>query len=148
MILAIDLGGTNMRAALVDGDGRVAEREERPTPDGPDVAALIDLAKSVRERGDGARAVVGVPGRVDYGDGVLEYAPNLPDAWRAELTEARLGAALGIDVALANAPALAPVGEAGFGAGRAFADVAYLTLSTGIGAGVVTGGLLVHGRRS
>jgi predicted NBD/HSP70 family sugar kinase len=53
-----------------------------------------------------------------------------------------------MDVALANDADLAAVGEAWFGAGRDHRDVAYLTISTGIGAGVVTGGLLVHGRRS
>ena len=148
MILAIDLGGTNMRAALVDDGGGVSEREERPTPDHPDVDALIDLARVVRERGGAERAVVGVPGRVDYGAGTLEYAPNLPDSWRDDLTEARLSQALDLDVALANDADLAAVGEAWFGAGRAYSDVAYLTISTGIGAGVVTGGLLVHGRRS
>lgn len=148
MILAIDLGGTNMRAAIVDADGRVSEREERPTPRQPDVDALIELARAVRERGDATRAVIGVPGRVDYGSGRLEYAPNLPDTWRDDLTEANLSSALGLDVALANDADLAAVGEAWFGAGRQFSDVAYLTISTGIGAGVVTGGLLVHGRRS
>jgi glucokinase len=146
VILGIDLGGTNMRAALVDGDGRVSAREERDTPKEPDIDALLELAHAVR--GDAERAVIGVPGRVDYGDGRLEYAPNIPEAWRDELTEETLSKALGIDVALANDADLAAVGEAWFGAGRTYADVAYLTISTGIGAGVVTGGLLVHGRRS
>lgn len=148
VILAIDLGGTNMRAGLVDVHGRVTEREERPTPDYSDVDALIALARSVRERGDVDTAVVGVPGRVDYGSGALEYAPNLPDSWRDDLTEANLTAVLELDVALANDADLATVGEAWFGAGRTYSDVAYLTISTGIGAGVVNGGLLVHGRRS
>lgn len=137
-----------MRAALVDADGNVSEREERPTSKHPDVDALIELAHAVRERGDADCAVVGVPGRVDYGSGALEYAPNLPDTWRDDLTESNLRAALELDVALANDADLAAVGEAWFGAGQAFSDVAYLTISTGIGAGVVTGGLLVHGRRS
>lgn len=145
-ILAIDLGGTHMRAALVDADGRVSARQERATPKEADVDVLFDLAQSVR--GDAERAVIGVPGRVDYGAGLLEYAPNIPESWRDALTEATLSKALGIDVALANDADLAAVGEAWFGAGRSHADVAYLTISTGIGAGVVTGGLLVHGRRS
>lgn len=144
----MDIGGTNMRAALVDEHGTVTEREERPTPDHAEVDALIELARAVRERGDVEDAVVGVPGRVDYGSGVLEYAPNLPDSWRDDLTQANLSEVLGLDVSLANDADLAAVGEAWFGAGRPYCDVAYLTISTGIGAGVVTGGLLVHGRRS
>jgi predicted NBD/HSP70 family sugar kinase len=146
VILAIDLGGTNLRAALVDGDGHVDARDEVPTPDEP--AAIADLARRVLARGDADRAVVGVPGRVDYREGTLEYAPNLPPVWSGAVTEAALRDELGIDVALANDADLAAVGEAWFGAGREHADVAYLTISTGIGAGVVTGGLLVHGRRS
>jgi glucokinase len=147
-MLAIDLGGTNMRAALVGGDGRVTEREERETPKDHEIDGLIELALAVAKRGDVRRAIVGVPGRVDYGRGALEYAPNLPDSWRDDLTEATLADALGTETSVANDADLAAVGEAWFGAGRAYADVAYLTISTGIGAGVVTGGLLVHGTRS
>jgi glucokinase len=147
-ILALDIGGTNMRAALVDEAGAVTAREERDTPRDPDASVVIDLALEVAKAGAPTRAVIGLPGRIDYGSGVLEYAPNLPQAWREELTESSLSSALGIDVALANDADLAAVGEAWFGAGRTYCDVAYLTISTGIGAGVVTGGLLVHGRRS
>jgi glucokinase len=148
MILALDVGGTNIRAALVDGDGTVSARQECDTPKDPACDVVVDLARSVAAAGDVERAVIGLPGRIDYGAGLLEYAPNLPQAWRDELTEEALGAALGVDVALANDADLAAVGEAWFGAGRSYSDVAYLTISTGIGAGVVTGGLLVHGRRS
>jgi glucokinase len=149
-VLALDVGGTNIRAALVDELGEVRERESVPTPKEPEPEVLVGLARTVLDRGgdDVTTAVIGVPGRVDYGDGALEYAPNLPQAWRDELTEAVLSKELGIDVALANDADLAAVGEAWFGAGREFNDVAYMTVSTGIGAGVVTGGLLVHGRRS
>lgn len=146
--LALDIGGTNMRAALVDDDGRVHEREERSTPDSADCAPLVELARDVLGKGEAGTAVVGLPGRIDYGAGVLEYAPNLPEEWRESLSEKTLADELGLDVALANDADLAAVGEAWFGAGREFCDVAYLTISTGIGAGVVTGGLLVHGRRS
>lgn len=142
-VLAVDLGGTSIRVARVSLDGHVTERQEEPTAGGP--ALLLSMCRAVQEVG---RAVVGVPGRVDYGAGRLERAPNLPDEWDAVLTEARLSAELGVEVGLANDADLAAVGEAWFGAGRSFADVAYVTLSTGVGAGVVTGGLLVHGRRS
>lgn len=144
MILGVDLGGTHVRAGLVEHDGTVVSREEGES----NRASLGDLARAVLARGEVTAAVVGVPGRVDYGSGVLEYAPNLDPSWAADLTEARLSDVLGVGVALANDADLAAVGEAWFGAGRDRNDVAYLTISTGIGAGVVTGGLLVHGRRS
>jgi glucokinase len=64
------------------------------------------------------------------------------------MDEGKLSADLGLPVSLANDADLAAVGESWFGAGRDFADMAYMTVSTGIGAGVVVGGLLLHGRRS
>lgn len=147
-VLAVDLGGTSMRAARTGSDGRVTHRREVPTPRTADTGPLLELVQEVRRGSPVAVAVVGVPGRVDYGVGVLEHAPNLPPGWVDELTEDRLCASLGLEVALANDADLAAVGEAWFGAGRDHRDVAYLTVSTGVGAGVVTGGLLVHGRRS
>jgi glucokinase len=146
--LALDIGGTNMRAALVEDDGTVHDRDTCETPKHEEHDDLLALARGVLAKGDVECVVAGVPGRVDYGAGALEYAPNLPAEWRDELTEERLGDALGVEVALANDADLAAVGEAWFGAGREFNDVAYLTISTGIGAGIVFGGLLVHGRRS
>lgn len=152
LLVAVDLGGTSMRAALVDGDGNVRARRERPTPPSADAAPLRALAaEAVAEAGGPAAvagALVGVPGRVDYGAGCLEWAPNIPATWADELTEAALAGHLGLPVALANDADLAAVGEAWFGAGRDHRDVAYLTVSTGVGAGVVHGGVLLHGRRS
>ncbi len=147
-VLAVDLGGSSMRAARTSADGVVSRRQEVPTPGSADAGPLLALVHEVLGSEPVRAAVIGVPGRVDYGAGVLEHAPNLPAGWIDELTEDRLGASLGLDVSLANDADLAAVGEAWFGAGRDHRDVAYLTVSTGVGAGVVTGGLLVHGRRS
>lgn len=137
-----------MRAARTDEEGTVSHRMVRPTPRSPDARPLIDLIQEVLALGPVDQAVVGVPGRVHYGTGVLEHAPNLPPAWAEELSEARLATEIGVEVALANDADLAAVGEAWFGAGRRYRDVTYLTVSTGVGAGVVTGRLLVHGSRS
>ncbi|MGI8758255.1 MAG: ROK family protein [Acidimicrobiales bacterium] len=147
-VLAVDLGGTWMRAARTGADGAVSHRLERPTPRTPDPRPLIELLREVLVAGPVGSAVVGLPGRVDYGAGVLDHAPNLPLPWVEALSEASLAEELGVDVALANDADLAAVGEAWFGAGHGYRDVVYLTVSTGVGAGVVTGGLLVHGRRS
>ncbi len=147
--LAVDLGGTHMRCARVAPDGTISEREVRPTPhDGTGIEALVDLLRSVAAGSPCGSGVIGVPGRVDYRSGRLEHAPNLPPGWPPQLTEAALAEAIGLPVALANDADLAAVGEAYWGAGRAYSDVAYVTLSTGIGAGIVLGGALVHGRRS
>ncbi|MCU1375650.1 MAG: glucokinase [Actinomycetia bacterium] len=145
-VLAVDLGGTSMRVGRTTPDGEVLERREEKT--GDDTGRLIELMREVATGGPVAHAVVGVPGRVDYGHGRLEYAPNLPEVWVDVMDEGKLSAELGLPVALANDADLAAVGEWWFGAGKDFADMAYMTVSTGIGAGVVVGGLLLHGRRS
>ena len=147
--LAVDLGGTQMRAALVDRDGRILLRRAEPTPrDSACPDALLMLVGGVMEGAGIQEAVIGVPGRVNYVSGTLEHAPNLPPGWTTSLTEENLSAVLGVQASLANDADLAAVGESRFGAGRGYADVVYLTISTGIGAGVILGGLLAHGRRS
>jgi glucokinase len=148
-MISVDLGGTNTRVAVVAPDGRLLVREETPTaredmhPD--ELFALVARIASGRAaRG----AVVGVPGRVHHTDGRLEYAPNLPAHWTPHLNESRLREALGMPVSLANDADLAAVGEHRFGAGRGHSDMVYLTISTGVGCGVILGGRLVHGHRS
>jgi len=151
-VLAADVGGTQMRAALVDPDGTVVLRRSAATPGHADVpAALIDLIASVgAERGHGSasHAVVGLPGAVDYEAGRLLWAPHLPERWTELLSRDELSERLGLPAHIANDADLAAVGEAAFGAGAGITDVAYLTISTGIGAGVVHGGRLLRGRRS
>lgn len=151
-VLAADVGGTQMRAALVDPDGTVVLRRSAATPGHADVpAALIDLIASVgAERGHGSasHAVVGLPGAVDYEAGRLLWAPHLPEGWPELLSRDELSGRLGLPAYIANDADLAAVGEAAFGAGAGITDVAYLTISTGIGAGVVHAGRLLRGRRS
>jgi glucokinase len=79
----------------------------------------------------------------------LLSAPNLPDGWPASLSADQLSEHLGLRVYVANDADMAAVGEASFGAGAGIDDVvAYLTVSTGIGVGVVDRGRLVRGRHS
>lgn len=148
-VLAVDLGGTQMRAAVVDGDGTVRARCAEPTPQDADCPdALMELAAQVLGSTPAARAVIAVPGVVNYRDGYLEHAPNLPPGWAGALSSSALAAHLGLPVDLANDADAAAVGEAMFGAGRGYDDVVYVTVSTGIGAGVLLGGRLVAGTRS
>jgi glucokinase len=148
-ILAADLGGTNTRVAVVSPNGEVMHHESRRTDHGSGhPSPLIELLRETVEGASIRHAVVGVPGRVDHGEGRVDFAPNLPPSWRDHLTQARLSEAIGLPVDLANDADLAAVGEHRFGAGRGTADMVYLTMSTGIGGGVIMGGRLVHGRRS
>jgi glucokinase len=153
LTLAADVGGTQMRAALVDADGRVKSRATAPTPSESDVPGeLIDLIAGVGAAAGNAEvthAVVGLPGAVDYEAGRLVSAPNLPSGWPESLSSDQLSGHLALRVHVANDADLAAVGEAAFGAGAGTDGVvAYLTVSTGIGAGVVDRGRLVHGSHS
>ncbi len=147
--VAIDLGGTHVRAAVVDPDGTVERRVRGATPIGdprPDV-----LPRLVAEVAAGVaveRAVVGIPGIIDHDDETLVHAPNLPSAWTPFLTGDWLERATGVPVSLANDADLAAVGEATFGAGRQHHDVVYVTISTGVGGGMVVGDRLVRGIHS
>jgi glucokinase len=151
-ILAADVGGTQMRAALVDAGGGVIARETAPTPTDSDVpGALIELIAGVGATAgpEVSHAVVGLPGAVDYEAGRLLSAPNLPNGWADSLSSDQLSAHLGLHVHVANDADMAAVGEEAFGAGAGIDGVvAYLTVSTGIGAGVVHQGRLVRGRHS
>lgn len=148
-ILVADMGGTRLRVALVSQDGEVVAREEHATPrDGMHPQMLVSSLSSLASVGGPLQAVVGVPGPIDYDEGALLWAPHLPPAWVAGLTSSALSAELGMPVSLANDADLATVGECWFGAGRRSQDVAYVTVSTGVGAGVVLRRRLVRGRRS
>ncbi len=152
-VLSVDLGGTNMRAAVVTADGEIQHRTTEPTPhDARCPDALEQLMASVRDQGGGRGAfdtiVIGAPGRVDYCAGRLEYAPNLPPTWVADLNEEHLARHFDAPVFLANDADLAAVGEAYFGSGQPYTDMVYVTISTGIGAGVVLDGKLLRGTRS
>jgi glucokinase len=141
-----------MRAALVATDGRILLRRSVPTPAEADVpASLTDLIATVAAEdghGTASHAVVGLPGAVDYRAGRLLWAPHLPEQWPDQLSTAGLTAHLGLPVSIANDADLAAVGEARFGAGATSPAVVYLTISTGIGAGVVHGGRVLRGTRS
>jgi predicted NBD/HSP70 family sugar kinase len=152
LVLAADIGGTQMRAALVARDGQILARKSAPTPSEAEaVTVLIELIRSVGACDEGGRvahAVVGLPGAVDYRAGKLLWAPNLPDAWPDLLSRDKLSAELGLRTYVANDADLAAIGEATAHTGERSTDLAYLTISTGIGAGVVLGGELVRGNRS
>ncbi len=154
VIVGADIGGTHMRAALVRGDGAILFRRELPTPHEANVPdALTDLVSSVAGHalvGERAvtRVVIGLPGQIDYRAGKLLWAPHLPASWPDQLSEQKLQGSIGLPVHIANDADVAALGEAFFGAGRDFRDVAYVTISTGIGAGFVFGGQLLRGDRS
>jgi glucokinase len=138
-----------MRTALISPEGWVRQRQGVKTPvmdAHPD--RLVDLLRGAARQSGAVEAVVGLPGRINFEAGTLEYAPHLPPPWLGDLSRQNLSSRTGLSVHICNDAELAAAGEAVFGAGRRFSDVVYMTISTGIGAGVVQHGRLVHGRRS
>ena len=129
-------------------DGLVHDKNVIPTPpNDSDALARAMRALLADAKGPVAGAVVGVPGSVDYSSGEVLRLPNLP-GWEGPIGAGPLGKELGLPVLLANDADLAALGEHRFGAGRDSSDMVYITCSTGVGAGVILDGLLVHGRFS
>lgn len=141
-LLALDIGGTSMRAALVEG-GRVTERVQAPTPRPatPDavLAAAAELAGPLAARA-GALGVA-CAGAVAGGH-VTATATHTFPGWTDIPLADTLGTALGLDARALNDARAAAWGEYAAGAGRDTRDFMFVTVSTGVGAGLVLGGRL------
>lgn len=155
LALGIDMGGTNMRIAVVDNAGRVVAARRLPSrPElGPDdtVARMACAAREVIDSlpPDRRTAVAAVglatPGPVDTRRGVIVTTPNLP-GWREVPVAAMLSIRLGLPVRHVRDANAALAGEVWLGAARGCGDVLLLTLGTGIGGAALAGGRLLTGR--
>lgn len=151
LALGIDLGGTKVLAALVEG-GAVLERRLVDTPQSgfADVvdaiaAACLPLLAAAGERGESAPSVgIGSPGPLDYDSGKVIFAPNIAGMVDAPLVAA-LESRLSLSVELENDANAAGYAEHLFGAARGFGSSVYVTLSTGIGGGIFIGDSLLRG---
>ena len=151
-VIGVDLGGTKVRTALVDLGGTVvAEREEPTHPEGGRavVAQIAGLCREmVRKPGLSLEnvvfAVVGVPGVPEDETGHILFAPNIKKLDELDLP-AELSSALGIETKVINDVNLAALGESWAGRGADVADLVFVSLGTGIGAGLIIGGNLVTG---
>lgn len=152
LAIAVDLGGTNIHAALVDRDGRIvaADKQRTPVAGGPDavlgrIASIADhLRAHAREIGAEVLGVgLGIPGLVDAPAGRSVFSPNL--FWRDVPVLEPIAAALRLPVRMDNDVRCATLGEFHFGAGRGLENFVCITLGTGIGSGIVVGGRLYRG---
>lgn len=138
-----------------DERGRLLARRRRATrhsgnPE-QDLAEIADEARALcAEAGLELSALRGVgvsaPGPMDPASGVLLDPPNLP-GWREVPVRRLLGERLGLPVQVENDANAAALAEHRFGAGRGFRHIAFLTMSTGVGAGLVLDGRLYAGRQ-
>jgi glucokinase len=141
-VIGVDLGGTKILAGVVDGDGTVHETVERPTVTTSQAALLDELASVVRELPhEGVVSVgFGIPSRIDHEHGLALGAVNIPirDVLFVEEMQSRLE----LPVEMENDASCAAYAEFRLGAGRGAGDLIALTLGTGVGGGVVSGGRL------
>jgi glucokinase len=144
----VDLGGTNITCALAKSDGRVLIEKSIPTlsHDGPGMV-LQRIAGLVRELSSSRGCVpealgMGVPGLVDRKAGVTKFFPNLPTNWRDVPVNEILTPEVGCPVYLLNDVRTATLGELTFGHGRTSSTMAFFSLGTGIGGGLVVDGKL------
>lgn len=150
-VIAVDLGGSRTRAGLVTAEGQILAERSVATPregSGPEVITG-QVASLVRELAGSLcpppQAIgISAAGPVDLREGAIRNPPNLP--FRNIPLVRPLAEEFRIPVILANDCHAGIIGEATYGDARGIPNAVYLTLSTGIGAGVLAGDRLLFGR--
>ncbi len=153
LVIGIDLGGTKTSTALVDCSGRIIAHDYQKTrvAEGQEavIGSMLDGARRVMAqagvtRAQVAAAGIGAPGPLEIETGVVVAPPNLPDWERVPLKQL-VEDGLGITAFIENDANAAALGEYRFGAGRGTRHMIYVTVSTGIGGGLILDGRLYHG---
>lgn len=148
-VLGIDIGGTKSAAGMVDASGKVRSYLREATPQTSDgealLAFIIKLAERAIREGDMSpeRIGVGCGGPMEYPAGIV--SPLHIPVWRGFPLREKLEAAFGLPVIVDNDAKALALGEAMFGAGRGARCLLGMTVSTGVGGGIVLDGKLVHG---
>lgn len=150
--LAVDVGGTRTRAALVNAEGRVMHRQSLATPadQGAEavVAAIASACRAVMAESGaipGLKLGLCAPGPIDAKRGVALATPTIRGFTNFPLRQA-VEDALGLSVTIENDGPCAALGEWACGAGQGSGNFVYVTISTGIGGGIVSEGRLLRGR--
>ena len=146
---AVDIGGTKIAVGMVDDSGRVLAKMEEPTnPDRYDsgIAAIERMLRETAAKAGVELAGIGIgstgpvdPMRGEFGD--VDFLPG----WRGKSPVKDLAEVFRLRVALENDGDAAALAEAGWGAGRNFSRLIYVTVGTGIGGGIVLDGQLYRG---
>ena len=145
-VLALDVGGTGLKGAVIDGSGAVLRKLERPTPTAAGayavVAAVRELARELTGP-DVAAAGAVVPGSVDVSAGVARYSANL--GWRDVPLRDLLGADLAVPVTLEHDVRAAGLAEIALGRARGLNDCLIMIIGTGIAGVIRSGGNILRG---
>jgi len=145
--IGLDLGGTFLKAARVAADGTVGRKLRQPVESDSADGLLSQLARAVHlleEDGPAPAVGLGIPGIVEPVTGVAHGVPNLPSLEGVPLA-AELASRCGRPSFAANDANAAALAEAWLGAGQGFGNMLYVSLGTGVGAGLVLDGRLFTG---
>ncbi len=149
--IGVDLGGTNLRAAAIRGDGTILNKISGTTDlhEGRDavIADIINAINDLKAQCEGDRLLgvgIGVPGFILMEEGVIVGSNNMPGFDNFPIRDDIEGK-LGTPIFLENDANAAALGEKWIGAGREVQDLILLTLGTGIGGGIISGGRVLHG---
>jgi len=152
IVLATDLGGTNMRMAAVDSAGSILYRSKEKTPRSTDGKAILGAIVSMGEEckanlpGDSLVAVAtAVPGTIDFENGVITNAPNLPELGGFPMA-GEIRRHLGVPAVLENDANAAAIGENWLGASKGVENSIMVTLGTGVGGGIFVNGQVLRGK--
>lgn len=145
-VVAVDLGGTLIRSALINEKGEILARAQRETlaQEGPE-PVIRRIEACIRDVARGTETIsIAAPGPLNPWKGIIHQAPNLP-GWRDVPLADILHRTFKVPVYLNNDANLAALAEHRFGAGQGVDDLIYLTISTGIGGGIISQGRLLLG---
>jgi len=150
--VGVDLGGTNLRVAIVDERGRMLEKLITPTVELRTSERVIDrMCEHIQYLTDKHSATgplhgigIAIPGIIDLDTGILRECPNLP-GWYDYPARDEIERRLGTKVILENDANAAAMGEFWLGAAREYDSTCMLTLGTGVGGGIIIKGALWHG---
>lgn len=151
IVLATDLGGTNLRMAAVSSDGEVLSRVKYKTPRTHEPEGIIGAMAKAAEECKAALVdcetiaiAAAVPGIIDFDKGQIIQSPNLPEMDGYKMV-AGLEEKLGIKAVLENDANAAVIGENWLGAAKGFQHTVMVTLGTGVGGGLIVDGKILRG---
>jgi glucokinase len=149
--IGIDLGGTNLRATAIDRSGKMLDKISGATDFEKgrdavlgDIVHAISTLRGKHGPGDLAGIGVGVPGFIRMKEGFITNSNNLPYLEDFPVRD-ELNKRLGTPVILENDANAAALGEKWIGAGKDVDDLVLLTLGTGVGGGIISGGKIIRG---
>ena len=150
VVIGVDIGGTNLRAASIDRNGKIVSRKSRSSDAKKGIEYvmenLISLLTEIIADENISGIGIGIPGIIDVDKGILTQAPNISEVKDYPIKEKlihELGSA--IDVVTENDANCAALGEWWLGAGKDVNSLIILTLGTGLGGGIILNGKLWRG---